>query len=219
MIHPRITCSDVHLIEIVHRRSRFRRLLFWLAPGLRVVLLPTYILTGLWEKALLDTDKVLQFFYDKCASAGPACPLHANSSALVQQRVESIISAIKKNPVPVVDGPDYTLLDFSALKGGLFESLYTPFSIIPLLAEALAALEEGDGRPGIVLRRMMQPLPKCDTPPVLGRFKQEPGLATQCSDAEHVANTTADILQYFENLSETSIFADAWADDTYTSCA
>lgn len=176
--------------------------------------------TGAWSKSLVDTDKELDFLYNKCASAGSACPLHANSSALVKQRVDSIFAKIKAAPVAVVHGADYGLVDYRILKTELFMSLYHPYTMFLPFAQALASLENGDGHPALAIWKKVLPMPKCDTsrPPAVGEWK-EAMLAVMCGEAKDVRNSLPDIVDHLRDQYKISIFADNWTDSMRTSCA
>lgn len=153
-------------------------------------------------------------------SAGSACPLHANSSALVKQRVESLFAKIKEHPVPVISGPDYVLADYRLIKSGMFLTLYSPFVMFPLFAQALAALENGDGRLALAIWKGLQPIPKCNAPPSLfPTNKREAQLAVMCGEAEGVKNTLPEIAKHLKDQAKISGFGDILADVVRVSCA
>jgi len=167
----------------------------------------------------LDTDKVLQYIYDNCVEAGPIdCPLHANSSALVQSRVENIFASIKASPLPVIDGTEYDIIDYSRLKFGFFASFYSPFSSLRNYAYVLASLEERDGRPALAFLKRLKQSAKCNRP-LLVPFRKEGQLAVLCGEAEGVDNSISGVTHHLEELGKISIFADVLTDLVRIPCA
>lgn len=102
---------------------------------------------------MLETDNALESFYAACAAAGPSrCALHANTSALIRARVDALTAAVHLRPVRVFNGTDpstpaFGIVDYSLVTQQLFDGLYFPFATGAQTAEALVALERGDGAP------------------------------------------------------------------------
>ena len=169
-------------------------------------------LAGKWTKNLYDTDKVLEYFYDECAAAGMACPLHANTSSMVQQRVENIFASIKSAPLSVIDdsGLHYGIIDYSKVKFTLFMALYSPFVVLPGFADVLAALEKGDGRPALALWQRISPEQKCELHAQLPLVRMESGYAVMCGEGNGAGASVEDIVSHFNELSKMSTFADVW---------
>ena len=179
------------------------------------------LIIGSWSKNLKDTDKGLQLFYHGCAAAGTACPLYANSSSLVQRRLENILTTIKASPLPVLDetASSYAVVDYSMVKNDLFRALYNPFKELTQYAYVLAALEKGDGRPALAYWKKLHEQPKCNSKPTIPADSLEAGIAIQCGEGEGAGRDFDDIVQQFEELSTISMFADVWVDLTRTECA
>ncbi|KAJ5778119.1 Alpha/Beta hydrolase protein [Penicillium odoratum] len=82
-------------------------------------------------ESLVDTDKVLDGFFDECIKAGAGnCPLAslATSKDKLRDTVLSYLDALKKQPVSVyIDNSLYGLLDYGKVwYNGFFEALYKP---------------------------------------------------------------------------------------------
>ena len=164
---------------------------------------------------------MLQLFYDGCAAAGVACPLHANSSSSVRRRVENILTTIKDSPLPALDdsASTYGVVDYTMVKSDLFRALYNPFTALTQYAHVLAALEQGDGRPALAYWQKFHPLPKCNPKPTLPPGNPEAGVAIRCGEGLGVGTEFEDVARYFEELSTISMFADVWALGTRIECA
>ncbi|KAF8482308.1 TAP-like protein-domain-containing protein [Gautieria morchelliformis] len=177
--------------------------------------------SGSWSKNLYDTDKILQLFYDECAAAGLACPLYANSSSLVQRRVEEIFMAIQVSPLAVVDGTGsgYGVVDHSMLKRDFFTALYSPFTDLNQYAHILAAVEGGDGRLALTYNQKFHVQPKCNSEPTLPIETLDATTAIMCGEGQAVNFGFARIARQFEQLSQVSKFADVVVERTTLTCA
>ncbi|KAF8514404.1 TAP-like protein-domain-containing protein, partial [Gautieria morchelliformis] len=177
--------------------------------------------SGSWSKNLYDTDKILQLFYDECAAAGLACPLYANSSSLVQRRVEEIFMAIQVSPLAVVDGTGsgYGVVDHSMLKRDFFTALYSPFTDLNQYAHILAAVERGDGRLALTYNQKFHVQPKCNSEPTLPIETLDATAAIMCGEGQAVNFGFARIARQFEQLSQVSKFADVVVERTTLTCA
>ncbi|KAF8482305.1 Alpha/Beta hydrolase protein [Gautieria morchelliformis] len=177
--------------------------------------------SGGWSKNLYDTDKILQLLYDECVTAGMSCPLYANSSSLVQRRVENILMSIKASPLPVVDGSGagYGVVDYTMVKNDLFRALYKPFAELNKYAHVLAAIERGEGRPALAYRQRFESPPSCNSLPTLPTASQDAGVAIRCGDAPGGKHDLPHIAHRFYQLSQISQFADVWVQATGVDCA
>jgi hypothetical protein len=104
---------------------------------------------------LSDTDKVWQAFSTFCHAAGQEkCGLFANSPSVIERRVEHVLREIKITPIIVPGispGERPEIVSYSTVRRVISKSLYRPIVMFPLLAEALAALELGNGLPMVTL--------------------------------------------------------------------
>lgn len=100
---------------------------------------------GGWRTNLQDADRVIAAFYAYCAAAASACPLAAPTPALVARRLHRLLARLRREPVPVfgLSAPDW--VSDADVRTVIFWSLYSPVLRFPIAAEALAALEKGDG--------------------------------------------------------------------------
>lgn len=101
----------------------------------------------LWSKNLIDTDKGIDAFVAGCHEAGPVgCHFWAPTNTAVRHNMTNLFDSVRRQPVSVASstGP-HGVVDIDLLEGVVFSALYKPYAAFPLLAEALAALAQGDG--------------------------------------------------------------------------
>jgi hypothetical protein len=166
-----------------------------------------------------DTDKVIGFFYQSCAEAGPdECAIYEKTADAVKARVEKLFDALKHQPIPVVTGTgpqDYGIIDYGMVRRTVFDFLYQPFTIGGKNTSILLAqLEKGDGSlfwsSKIDSRNFLQC--SCDENVhqdqtgfgALGSF------AIGCGDGYPVNDTLPALQKWFENNRKLSSFADVW---------
>ncbi|KIV85477.1 hypothetical protein PV11_01169 [Exophiala sideris] len=105
-----------------------------------------YSATG-WTSNLQDNNKTWATFFDYCFEAGPRCPLFdeaVKDAREIQAKVESFLSKLKDDPLPLlVNGNVYLLTDF-VLKANIHLCLYFPNILWPLLAISLRSLLDGE---------------------------------------------------------------------------
>ncbi|KAF8329514.1 uncharacterized protein EI90DRAFT_1407004 [Cantharellus anzutake] len=99
---------------------------------------------------LVDTDKALNDFFQKCIDAGPErCVLATNSTksaAKLEKKILGLFKDIYYGPLPVPHAKNPGLLRSGHIRDEIFEAMYRPRSW-PDLAEKLAATLEGNGAP------------------------------------------------------------------------
>lgn len=116
---------------------------------------------------LTDTDVVLSSFYDQCHSAGPKeCAFYYSSPLAISTHLSTLLHHIKSHPVIVPSSPSNPspeIVNYSKLRKLIASALYRPLVMFPPLAEALAGLEKGDGRPFLsVTSQGITSLPLCE---------------------------------------------------------
>ncbi|EHA51872.1 hypothetical protein MGG_05855 [Pyricularia oryzae 70-15] len=166
-----------------------------------------------------DADKVMQAFYDLCATAGPSkCAFHSPSPAEIEQRLHGLLDRLRKNPIIIpaktdqaADGPEIPqIVDYSKLRRYIASALYSPLYKFPDFARVLAALEKGDGQPYYKATSAgVPPLSSfCQATPV------EPGAplaavtestadafpAISCSDSEEWTGTVEDFVKVGDEI-------------------
>lgn len=98
-----------------------------------------------------DADTIMAAFYHFCHAAGQElCAFHLDSEKAIGTRLERLLENIRKNPV-IVPGSSSSsgrpqIVSYSKVKRMIGSTLYRPLVMFPALADALAALEKGDGR-------------------------------------------------------------------------
>ncbi|KAJ7669087.1 TAP-like protein-domain-containing protein [Mycena rosella] len=169
-----------------------------------------------------DTDKALQTFFDGCTAAGPdLCAFYAPTASAIEARLETLTAAVRARPVPVITSTGYGIVDYSLLRSVIYNSLYTPYALFPVLAQGLAALEAGNGT---ILFSMGETAPpfECDCTNATVPFHlnvAEATVAIQCGDAVEVNDSVEELRNFFENAARTSEFAEFFVGSNRVSCA
>lgn len=104
---------------------------------------------GAWESNLYQSDEALGTFSTYCHQAGSKnCSFWGPSPQNITDRLDAILSTLQNNPVPVTGlngGSELGLATYTDLKQFMLWAVYAPVQRFPLLADALVALENGDG--------------------------------------------------------------------------
>lgn len=98
----------------------------------------------LWNSNLDSTDAVLASFYSFCHKGGPSkCPLYESTEDMIKSRVNQIVYNMTPISVPFASqGP--AVITTVILEELLLESLYTPVTLFPQLADILLAVENNN---------------------------------------------------------------------------
>ncbi|KAJ6614794.1 TAP-like protein-domain-containing protein [Mycena sp. CBHHK59/15] len=167
-----------------------------------------------------DTDKALQTFFDGCAVAGPdLCAFYKPTAAEIADRLTALTVSIRRQPVPVLTPAGYGLVDYSLLRSSIFNALYNPFSLFPMLAQGLADLENGNGAT-LYSTQGLSPF-QCDcanntaSPP----SDNSATIAIECGDAVEVTDTIEQITEFYQNAAKTSQFAEFLVGSNRVSCS
>ncbi|KAL9078396.1 MAG: hypothetical protein Q9157_002691 [Trypethelium eluteriae] len=111
-----------------------------------VVDAPDY-LKQLWTDNLIDTEKVVQSFFETCAAAGPdKCSFTSKGAkpADLKAKLEGLLAKLWHNPLPVT-GEIPEVVSYSDIKNLMFASLYTPVDSFPYMANLLSDIDRGNG--------------------------------------------------------------------------
>ncbi|KIL59088.1 hypothetical protein M378DRAFT_276889 [Amanita muscaria Koide BX008] len=160
-----------------------------------------------WNNSLIDTDKVMQAFFDGCFAAGPSnCAFYASSPEAISQNLQKIYDSVASRPISVVSNTtnSYGVVDYSFMRTYTFSGLYEPYIYFAPLAQLLAALFKGDGRPfwDFVQSKNAS----------VNIFNEEvANLVITCNDGNLIPGTVDDAEAYFDGLRKSSQFADFWA--------
>ncbi|KZT62530.1 alpha/beta-hydrolase [Calocera cornea HHB12733] len=177
-----------------------------------------------------DTNKVWQGFLSSCAKAGPArCALAKgdDTAEIILARFNKMVELLLEQPVPVSwGGVTSGIITASDVIQGVFKVLYAPKKW-PILASALAALEEGDPYP--LAAYVNEPAPQGDPltarrDPLDNVFKRHmtktwstiAGDAIMCSDTDQTVShagfpdSTA-FAEYSRELGKLSVTGERWA--------
>lgn len=98
---------------------------------------------------ILDTDKVLQAFFDSCFDAGPSeCAFYKPSPEAISRNLNKLYDITKTRPFPVfLNASSYGIVDYNFLRNSVFQSLYFPNLYFSTLANVLAELSKGNAEP------------------------------------------------------------------------
>ncbi|KAJ4158403.1 uncharacterized protein LMH87_008930 [Akanthomyces muscarius] len=101
----------------------------------------------LMETDFVDTGNAFSGFFDECAKAGEACPLHfvADTKRDLERNVTRLIDGLKEDPATVyVNSTFFGTIKYETVMGGVFSSMYKPEGWYAL-ADNLAQLMQGNG--------------------------------------------------------------------------
>ncbi|KAJ7461340.1 hypothetical protein B0H11DRAFT_2056834 [Mycena galericulata] len=170
-----------------------------------------------------ETDKVLQTFFDGCAAAGPSlCAFYEPTPAAISARLTALTDSIRAQPVPVITPAFYGIVDYSLLRSVLFTSFYVPYILFAVIAEGLAALENGDGSILYSITQTTAPF-ECDcssgndTEP-FHLNNAEAVVAIQCGDAVEVTDSLEQLKEFYANAAQTSEFVEFLVGANRVSC-
>ncbi|KAI1869038.1 uncharacterized protein JN550_006025 [Neoarthrinium moseri] len=184
---------------------------------------------------LQDADKIMEYFFESCAKAGPEkCAFHEASAASIEERFFKLLGSLKKSPVLI---PPYTngtqlempeLVTYSKLQSLLRGCLYKPIEKLPQLAAVMAALERKDGVPYYQMANEDDGPPMLDfcavnetlpTVPEIPRHSDDAFPAIMCADGEPIDASPDSILAYAKALQRISRYAGASNVHSKLSCA
>lgn len=163
--------------------------------------------------------------YQSCVNAGPSrCPIYEHDATLVRARVNRLLDRLKSEPIPFYSnssrfGSGYDLVDYALVKTFMFLALYNTHATGLFLAQALAALEQGDPSRfyQVSIRRTFDQLLQCtcpapgETPPEF-YGGSELTLAIACGDVlKNSSEDLDEIRKAYEEMARMSSFADTWA--------
>ncbi|KAF7331315.1 Cytochrome P450 [Mycena kentingensis (nom. inval.)] len=175
---------------------------------------PDYYATE-WATNLLDTDKAYQSFATGCAAAGRAlCAFHAPTPSEILANIDALGASLRAAPIPVNAGATYGLVDFSLLRGVIFNALYKPHALFPGLAQALADLRDGNATTIWTMSAQIAPasVAPADACGAEDPFESvtEAIWAIACNDGARIPSGYAEFAAHYQRLVRTSSFADNW---------
>ncbi|KAJ4158428.1 uncharacterized protein LMH87_008954 [Akanthomyces muscarius] len=97
-------------------------------------------------EGLVDAEKALTGFFDKCMKEGEACPLAhlAEDAAKLEDKVMAAVNALKENPADVyLSNTDYGSLIYGTMLSAIWTTLLKPAEWY-VLADSLAQLVQGN---------------------------------------------------------------------------
>ncbi|GJE96013.1 alpha/beta hydrolase [Phanerochaete sordida] len=176
--------------------------------------------------SLTDTDAALEDIYTACVAAGPsACPIFETTPALVRARVNRLIESVHVAPVPIFNDsvtPPFAVADYTLVVSQLLGAVGTPYGGALQVAEAVVALENGDGAPMFAgsTQELLASLDTCsatDGPFAVGSIDVEAPII--CGDSMvNTVKTLEEARQEFEGMLKMSDLATAWYPTTQGPC-
>ncbi|KAK7040316.1 hypothetical protein VNI00_009784 [Paramarasmius palmivorus] len=153
----------------------------------------------------LDTDKTVDWFFKDCLDAGPeACAFHDTSIEAMRERLNKLYDSVIKAPVPVRTEVSYDLVNYEALRGLIYISLYAPLRW-PQLAAGLAGVEAGNGT---ALWEIVGDVPpfscSCDSSEFAFENVLDARHAYVCNDGDVVSSSLEDAEKHYEESVEIS---------------
>ncbi|KAJ7649338.1 Alpha/Beta hydrolase protein [Mycena polygramma] len=165
-----------------------------------------------------DTDKVLQSFFDGCAAAGPdLCAFYEPTAAAIADRLEALTNSVRAQPVPVITPATYGIVDYSLLRQTIFQTFYTPYTLFPLLAQGLAALENGNGT--VLYSILATPAFECNCNGTVFPRSDDSTVAIECGDPVQVTDSIDQVTEFYQNAVKTSQFVEFLVGMDRVSCA
>ncbi|KAF8851821.1 hypothetical protein BDZ45DRAFT_750218 [Acephala macrosclerotiorum] len=186
----------------------------------------------------VDTDAVMDAFYTYCHKAGLLlCAFSSDSSQAIETHLDNLLADIKVHPVIIPASPTNPrpeIISYSKVRRMIVSAFYRPFVVFPSLAEVLAALEKGDGRPFIdltsqggeelpICQKQYDPKdcdPKSPTPErPEAEGNSEATRAIMCSDARPTEGGVEEFSRYVDTLVGLSKSAGASMSSMWMVCA
>ncbi|KAF7304001.1 AB hydrolase-1 domain-containing protein [Mycena indigotica] len=162
--------------------------------------------------ASTSIDAALGTFFTSCAAAGPSrCAFATSSSGTpkdISDRLTALTNDVRKQPVPVVTSAGYGLVDYSLLRETVFSSLYAPYDRFPILAQALADLERGNGTTLYAFSGLTQPLYQCGDSPSNADNANDVQIAVTCSDGAEIKDTFDQLVAFYHSVDKVSQFSE-----------
>ncbi len=190
---------------------------------------PKAMYNGLWTTSILDTDLVMNQFFEQCYKAGPKhCSYYSSEGpAKIQAHLESTLQTLNNTPLSVAGsdshGPD--IITYSDVMKVIKETLYTPLELFPQFSDLLADISSGNGSkfaefktrdPAIVCPpRSSDPHQIEDCPPY-DETSLETLVSISCTDGEDMSVlSNEDFANYYATLrNQSKWMSDYWVSFT-----
>ncbi|KAI5119053.1 hypothetical protein M0805_005919 [Coniferiporia weirii] len=173
---------------------------------------------GLWSNNLRDTDAALLDIYQSCVEAGPQkCALYETSAALIQARVDALLTSLRTAPIPLYDASTstYDTVDYALVRMLMLSTLYQTHRGGAALMDTLAALERGDGASAYArsIKYAFSRFLTCNC--ASESFMPNGGHsellgAISCGDSVDRDDSIEDIRMAYEEMAKMSSFAESW---------
>lgn len=105
--------------------------------------------SGFWNTSILDTDKVMERFFESCQQAGPEqCSFSTGGTLFdLQMDLEDTLQSLKQTPlaVPGTETRGLDVITYSDVMRLIKDALYDPLRLFPVLADMLTDVSRGNG--------------------------------------------------------------------------
>ncbi|TCD60878.1 hypothetical protein EIP91_009369 [Steccherinum ochraceum] len=174
----------------------------------------------LWSHNLLDTDATLQHVLQACVDAGPHdCPIHEDSADQIHGRIHKLLTNLRTDPASFYNNATgaYGIVDYATAFRAVFTMLYRPHEFAKPILSALADLEHGNAEPLFDLTEAKEAQDlitngRCAPHQEAWRDgRRENQFAIACGDGPPVPRGLDELREYYEELSRSSAFAEAWS--------
>jgi hypothetical protein len=166
---------------------------------------------------LVDSEKALEWYYSDCVNAGPdVCPIWKPTVSEIKQRINTLLERLKIAPTPFINSTtgEFGIVDYSAAKTLLFQTMYGPHQSGADTAHAFAALEAGDAQPmwntssSAAVERAIE----ASCLPELASFDFDDVslMAVGCGDGAPAESSLDELRQFYAKLAQQTMFADVW---------
>jgi len=143
------------------------------------------------------TDQAFSGFFSGCIAAGKGkCALAGlnRTAADLEQAVYDLFDTVKYHPIPLPGV--FTVLDYAAIKGYIFDQLYSP-NLWPKLAQLIAVLLINDiaAIEQFVVTEILQPQNSTTSIPLTA----EANTGIRCADNTVRTSNVSDVLPFIDN--------------------
>ena len=149
-------------------------------------------------------------FYQGCADAGKeGCAFWAPTAHDIRTNLTRLYDKLKVEPLSArLPNGKFGIVDYDLLRFAVLATLYQPFALFPLMAEALADLASGN--PNTLFSFVPPQSFQCGSPDEFENI-EDGSMAIHCTDGDEVKGGLKEMLRYYERLSKESEWGRFWS--------
>lgn len=145
----------------------------------------------------------MQAFFDGCYEAGPDnCAFFAPSPEEISDNLDVLYAKIREEPVPVVTEDGYAVIDYPALRFGILQALFAPYTYFSWLGQALAGLASGSGDAFYSGTRQPPFECSCDASSDISVASPDGSMSIACNDWPQVPSDLASSVAFIEESTQ-----------------